>query len=84
MSFHTTAGYGDPVTWGGHTPPEEDSTETWYERAARVIDEARSQLDQAATAAFKRNEPAYRLAMLNALSAIEELWLPIESEEDCP
>jgi len=65
VSFYTTAGYGDAVTWGGHTPPEEDSTETWYERAGRLIEEIKEHADRAATAAFRRDQEAYRLAMLN-------------------
>ncbi len=72
--FTTTYGPGDPQTWGFRQPDEDDSGETWYEQAARLIEEVREELDIAEHAAMHRDEAKFQLAMLNAGDVIGELW----------
>lgn len=72
--FTTTYGPGDPQTWGFRQPDEDDSGETWYEQAARLIEEVREELDIAEHAAMHRDEAKAMLAMLNASDVLQELW----------
>jgi hypothetical protein len=73
--FSTTYGPGDPQTWGFRQPDDDDdSGETWYEQAARLIEEAREELAIAENAAMHRDEEKFRVAMLNAKEVIMELW----------
>ena len=73
--FTTTHGPGDPQTWGFRQPDDDDdSGETWYEQAARLIEEAREELAIAENAAMHRDEEKFRVAMLNANEVIRELW----------
>ena len=73
--FTTTYGPGDPQTWGFRQPDDDDdSGETWYEQAARLIEEAREELAIAENAAMHRDEEKFRVAMLNAKEVIRELW----------
>jgi hypothetical protein len=73
--FSTTYGPGDPQTWGFRQPDDDDdSGETWYEQAARLIEEAREELAIAENAAMHRDEEKFRVAMLNAKEVIRELW----------
>lgn len=73
--FTTTHGPGDPQTWGFRQPDDDDdSGETWYEQAARLIEEAREELAIAENAAMHRDEEKFRVAMLNAKEVIRELW----------
>lgn len=74
--FTTTYGPGDPQTWGFRQPDDDDSSdgETWYEQAARLIEEAREELTIAEHAAMHRDEAKFQLAMLNVSDVIGELW----------
>lgn len=71
----TAYGPGDPQTWGFRQPDEDGHAgETWYEQAARLIEEAREELAIAEDAAMHRDEEKFRVAMLNAKDVIKEIW----------
>ena len=72
--FFTIYGPGDPQTFGFRQPDDDETGESWYEQAARLIEEAREELAIAENAAMHRDEQTFRVAMLNARDAIGELW----------
>ncbi len=75
----TTYGSGDPQTWGFRQPDDDETGESWYEQAARLIEEAREELEIAEHAEMHRDEDKFRVSMLNARDAISELWQDAEA-----